>query len=238
MRKIVFVMSIVALCMFGCSASDDELQIENEVANEMSALDFERVHDMIQLENAKLSSKSTSKSKNNGNGVYSVPFYSNNLGRNIWYAFLPIQDENQNLTHWLVIDFPQNGDDRAIVFSETEMMVNYTSHGPRMYIFEPGVGVVYSNWCDENKKGIYTIRGRTTYIPVDQDSDGVVDYYWWGPNAPGTVTDKNFLIHVKSALTDTFPFSQEGCIDPTESVDFSYNYQAQNGKIKLSSTIK
>ena len=224
-------MSIVALCMFGCSASDDELQVENEVANEMSTFDFDRVPFMLQGENG-ISNKTSSKSDNNGNGVYIVPFYSDS-GR--WYAEFPIYDQDQNLTHVLVVDFPPNGEDRALVFSETEMMVNFTSHGPRMFLFELGVGVTYANWC-EDRDGIYKARAKTEYIPVDQNNDGKVDFYWWGPYTnPPTEMDKNFIFHIKSTLYPTFGHP---CLtDLTESIDFSYTYQSANGKIRQTSSI-
>ena len=238
MKKLVT--CLLTLIIIGCSPSNDELQIEAQFGNEMSQIDFEKIYNVIDFERAieeknSINSKPSSENGNNGNGVFFVPFYSNYLGGNIWYAVLQIPETSL----FIFIDFPQDGDDRAIVFSEDEMMVNFTSQGPRMFIRDAAQGwkVVYSNWCDENKTGLYKIRGRTTYIPVDQNNDGVVDFYWWGPNAQGTELDKNFLIHIKSALTNSHSWSPEGCIEPTENVDLSYTIQAQNGRLRETATI-
>jgi len=114
---------------------------------------------MLQLENAKLnengiSSKPSSKSENNENGVKLVAFYSDD---GIWGANFPIydkddKDDKEKVTHWVNIVFPQNGEDRALVFNETEMMVNFTSHDPRIRIWDTEKRVwIYSNWCEADR---------------------------------------------------------------------------------------
>jgi hypothetical protein len=225
MKKLIYLLTLSLFVCLSCS-KDEPIEIVNQ--DEMSALEFERVPFMIQAENAKLNDNSLRKSENNGNGVYIVPFYSDD-GR--WYAEFPIYDQDQNLTHAIIIDFPPNGEDRALVFSETEMMVNFTSHGPRILIYEFGVGYTYYNYCyEDNRDGIYKGRGKTEYIPVDRDGDGNIDFYYWGPYA-GTTADKNYIFHFKSTLTST---SAE-CGDST--IDFSYTYQSANGKLRITSSL-
>jgi len=226
---------ITALFIFGCTSSDDDFDSESSSANETSQLEYERVPFMVQSENAKLNDNSLRKSenKNNGNGVYIVPFYSDNPG---WFAEFPIEDQDGKLTHVLVIDFPLNGEDRALVFSETEMMVNFNSQGPVMYIYELGVGVTYHSYC-KVRDGFYKGRIKTTYIGRDyyEPFDGVIDNYWWGPGTKDepvpTVTDKNGRFHVKATLSST----SGSCGDST--IDFSYTYQIANGKITQTSSL-
>ena len=233
MRKIVFVMSIVALCMFGCSESADELQVENEVANEMYLPDYQNSIDRIQMEIAKSNengaqSRSSGENGNNGNGVKIVAFYSNG---GFWTAQFPIFDKDGNLTHFLEIAFPQNGEDRALVFSETQMMVNFTSHDPQMYLVDLGTGQAYSNWCEVDRSGLYKGRGKTEYA-IKPDNP---DVYWWGPNAPVEGSD-NYIFHIKATLS---PIVGRFCdTDLTESIDFSYTYQGQNGKIRQTSSMR
>ena len=210
--------------MVSCqSESDDGMDSKSTFANEIPAHDLERVFDII--ENTKLNDNAFGKSDNNGNGVYIVPFYSDD-GR--WRAFFPITD-----TRYMVLEFPQNGEDRALVFSETEMMVNFTSHDPRLYIVDlVEEAIIYDNWCDPDSSGLYKARIITTYIPVDRDGDGVIDFYWWGPNAPGTVMDKNGIFHVKATLT-AGPCNVDG-----EPVAFSYTIQAKNGRQVITTTMR
>jgi hypothetical protein len=230
------IICLLILLVFGCIRSNDELQLETGFDNKMSQIDFENIYNVIDFEKeiAKKNGLNSKSSGENGNGVYIVPFYSNNLNGNTWFAIFQIPETSL----FIFIDFPQDGDDRAIVFSEDEMMVNFSSQGPRMFIRDAAQGwkIVYSNWCDENKTGLYQMRGRTTYIPVDQDNDGTIDFYWWGPNAPGTVVDKNFIMHIKSTLTDAHSFNGN-CPATTEEVDLNYVLQLQNGRLRESGSL-
>jgi len=227
---------ITTLFIFGCTSSDDNFDSESLSANEMSAPDYQKIYDMGYLGNAKLNDDNLFKGGNNGNGVISVAFYSN---AGLWWAEFPIYNKGGDLTHLLIVDFPQNGEDRALVFSETEMMVNFNSHGPRMFLVELGVGITHSNHCDEDRNGIYKGRVKTTYNGYDlsEPSDGIIDLYHWGPNAEGTVMDKNFIFHIKSTLTDAHSFNPNFCPDPTESIEFSYTFQSANGKIRQTSSL-
>ncbi len=227
---------ITALFIFGCTSSDDGFDSESSSVNEMSAPDYQKIYDMRYLGNAKLNDDNLFKGVNNGNGAISVAFYSNT---GLWWAVFPIFDKDGNQTHDLWVDFPQNGEDRALVFSETEMMVNFNSHGPRMFLVEFGVGITHSNHCDEDRNGTYKGRVKTTYNGYDlsEPSDGIIDLYHWGPNALGTVMDKNFIFHIKSTLTDAHSFDPDLCPDPTESIEFSYTFQSANGKIRQTSSL-
>ena len=161
--------------------------------------------------------------------LMNIPFYSDD---GFWYAEFPVYDQDQNLTHVIIIDFPPNGEDRALVFSETQMMVNFTSHDPQMYLVDLGTGQAYSNWCEVDRSGLYKGRGNTEYA-IKPDNPNV---YWWGPNAPVT-GDDNYIFHMKATLYRNF--ANHFCAtDLTESVDFSYTYQGQNGKIRQTSSIK
>ena len=237
--KILTLTVLALLLMASCqSENDDGFDSKSASANEMSAPDYQKIYDMRYLGNAKLNDDNLFKGDNNGNGAISVAFYSES-GTGLWFAEFPIFDKGGNQTHVLVVDFPQNGEDRALVFSETEMMVNFNSHGPRMFLVEFGVGITHSNHCDEDRNGIYKAKVKTTYNGYDlsEPSDGVIDLYHWGPFARGTVMDKNFIFHIKSTLTDAHSFDPNECPDPTESIEFSYTLQSANGKIRQTSSI-
>lgn len=230
------VTALLALLIFGCSPSENEAELQSEFVDEMSSFDL-KVYDMIQAESAKTNSGSSAKNESSKlvnedeNRVYIAPMYSNDIRPGItWFAYLYVPETSLLMR----IDFPKNGDDRVIVFSENEMMVNFTSQGPRILLFdlENGGRVKYGNWCMENQTGLYTMRGNSTYNAIDQDNDGTIDLYHWGPNAEGTEIDKNFLIHVKSTLTSN------RCADPTGNVEFSYILQSQNGRLRETATIK
>ena len=230
----VLTLLIIASCQ---SENDDGFDSKSTSANEMSAPDYQKIYDMGYLGNAKLNDDNLFKRGNNGNGVKSVAFYSN---AGLWWAEFPIYDKGGALTHLLIADFPQNGEDRALVFSEDQMMANFNSRGPRMFLVELGVGITHSNHCVEDRNGFYKAKAKTTYNGYDlsDPSDGIIDLYHWGPNAEGTVIDKNFIFHIKSTLTDAHswdPFI--GCPDPTESIEFSYTLQSSNGKIRQTSSI-
>ena len=79
---------LLLLIAFGCSPSDDELELQSEVQNEITEFDFNKMFDAINLADSKLNgnvfnkdenSKASTEGENNGNGVYFVPFYSNNM---------------------------------------------------------------------------------------------------------------------------------------------------------------
>jgi hypothetical protein len=221
---------LLTLIIFGCTPSNDELQLETGFDNEMSQIDYEEIYDMIQIENAELNATSLEKGVNgkssNGKGVYFVPIYSDDIFN--WVIIWAVPETSLIM----FIDFPKDGDDRAIVFSEDEMMANFTIQGPRLALrdTENWPSIKYANYCEENKTGLFKLRARTTYNAVDRDNDGTIDFYHWGPGAPDTELDKNFLMHVKSTLTNA-------CNDPTEIVDFSLTLQLQNGRLRETATI-
>lgn len=231
MKKLIYLLSLSLLVCMSCSK--DGLQVENEVANEMYLPDYQNTIDRIQMEIAKSNengaqSRSSGENENNGNGVKIVAFYSNG---GFWTAQFPVFDKDGNLTHFFEIAFPQNGEDRALVFNDTEMMVNFTSHDPQMYLVDLRDGQVYSNWCEEDRSGIYTARGKTGYASLP----GNPDVYWWGPNSP-TTGDDNYIFHIKATLSPIFGSLCD--TDLTESIDFSYTFQGQNGEIRQTSSIK
>lgn len=226
---------LLVLLIFGCSPSDNvtELQIEFD---DMSTFDYDRISDMIRIENTKLNNVTAKTGGNskiiseNRNGVYFVPIYSNDIRPHVsWFMVWPVPDTSFMM--WATL--PKDGEDRAIVFSENEMMVNLTTQGPPVALRDLANGnrIKYANWCEENKTGLLKVRGKTTYNAIDQDNDGTIDLYHWGPNAQGTVLDKNFIMHVKSALTNK-------CTDPTEMVDLNLILQVQNGRLRETATIK
>ena len=214
---------ITALFILGCTSSDEEPEMQSVKQNEISEFEYskmiDRINDMYNSDNRTLN-----KSGNNGKGVEHVAFYSDG---GIWAADFPILDEDGIMTHIVHILFPQNGEDRALVFNETEMMVNFTSHDPRLFIDEFGVGIIYDNWCEAETSGLYKGRGKTEYA----SKPGNPDVYWWGPFAPVEGSD-NYIFHIKATLT-AGPCNVNG-----EPVAFSYTYQGQNGKIRQTSTIR
>jgi len=218
---------ITALFIFGCTSSDEEAEMHSVKQNEITEMEYskmiDRINDIYNSDNRALN-----KSGNNGKGVKHVAFYSDD---GIWSADFPIFDKDGNLTHIVHINLPQNGEDRALVFNETDMMVNFTSHDPRMYIYEFGKGVIYDNWCEADRSGLFKGRGKTEYVAVDRDGDGVTDFYWWGPYAP-VDGDKNYIFHIKATLT------AEPCNVNGDPVAFSYTYQGQNGNVRITSSIQ
>lgn len=104
------------------------------------------------------------KSENNGNGVYIVPFYSNNLIGSIWFTELSIYDKNQNLTQVFLIDFHKMVKIEPSCLVNLKMMVNFISDDPRMFIYDIGAGkITYSNWCDDHRSGLYKGRASTAW---------------------------------------------------------------------------
>ena len=228
---------LFALIIFGCTSSDDELQFQNDLQTGITESEFNRIIDIINSEDSKLNDNSlnkgdTNKEPNEGdNGVYFVPIYSNNVYNGIWYIVWAIPNSDLEV----IVDFPQNGDDRAIVFSENEFMANYTIQGPRVFIWDKAnAEVKYSNFCDDNKTGIYSMRTKAEYLPIDQDGDGVTDIYLWGQRWQST--DKNGRMHVRTTLTDAHSFRGD-CPMPTEEVDFSFVLQTHNGTPRVEAVI-
>ena len=134
MKNKVLVMSIMALCMFGCSESDDKLQSESEFANEMS--NSKLIAKYIKGEEDQMSGKELSNGDNNGNGVYFVPFISN--AREYWTLAWPVP----NTSLVMYVEYPQDGNDRLLMFSGEEMMINWTSQEPRLFIVDLADGIV------------------------------------------------------------------------------------------------
>lgn len=226
---------ITALFIFGCTSSDDDLPSENSSTIKQTEPVFMKFHDLIQQETAKLNDNGLFKSENNGNGVKMAAFYSNDDVN--WFADFPIYDKDGNLTQLLTIRFPQNGEDRALVFDDTHMMVNFNSHDPRMIIWDPSTGAVtYSNYCEENVSGFYKGRGKTEYWIPEWEPN----IYFWGPYA-GTEGDDNYIFNIKSTLYPASGYIYDNwCSDSpiSGSVDISYTYQGQNGEIRQTFTMR
>ena len=221
--KFLTLIVLTLLLMVSCqSESDDGMDSESTFANEIPSHNIERFMEIIG--NTKSNDNALNKSENNGNGVYIVPFYSDD-GR--WRAFFPIEG-----LKYMVLEFPQNGEDRALVFSETEMMVNFTSHDPQMYLYEFSTGQLYSNWCEPDASGLFKGRGKTGYVRPDWAPNA----YFWGPFAP-VEADDNYIFHIKATLHPTF-VSHPCATVLDESIDFSYTLNGQNGKVKQTSSIK
>lgn len=233
------VTALLALLIFGCSPSENETKLQNKTQNEITDIEFKKVIETIRLENTKLNSTASNKGDNSkasneadNRGVYFVPIYSNDVRPGVrWYIPWPIPNTNLDM----IVFFPQNGDDRALVFSENEFMANYNIQGPTVYIWDNDINAIkYSNFCDDNKTGIYSMRWKAEYLAIDQDRDGVNDIYLWGQ--PWQSTNKNGRMHVKTTLTNTHSFSGN-CPTPTEEVDFSFVLQTHNGTPRVEAII-
>ena len=218
-------LTLTLLLIFGCTSSDDESTLENIKKDDIINTEYSKIIDRINVR-YNSDNRTLNKSTNNGKGVKHVAFYSD--GEGFWVAEFPILNENGFITQVVVIQFPQNGEDRALVFNETEMMVNFTSHNPRLFIFDFSKGVVtYDNWCEEETTGLFKGRGKTEYASYPDDPN----VYWWGPYAPVEGSD-NYIFHIKATLTS------DVCNVDGEPVEFSYTYQGQNGKIRQTSSIR
>lgn len=224
---------ITALFIFGCTSSDDDFDSETTFANENRSNEINIFMEII--ENAKSNDNALNKREYNGNGVYIVPFYSDSPEGSEWFAFFPMS-ESETESVYMILEFPRNGEDRALVFSETEMMANFTSHDPRLFIIDFATGeILYDNWCDPDRSGLYKGRMKTTYVGRDLYApfDGVIDNYWWGPdNGSGTTQDKNGIFHVKATLT-AGPCNVDG-----EPIAFSYTLQVKNGRLAINTTMR
>lgn len=232
-KLLKLILFVGILFIFGCTSSDDGIDSETTFANENRSYEIEIFMEII--ENAKSNDNALKKSGNNGNGVYIVPFYSDSPEGDEWFAFFPMS-ESETESVYMILEFPRNGEDRALVFSETEMMANFTSHDPRLFIIDFATGeILYDNWCDPDRSGLYKGRIKTTYVGRDLYApfDGVIDNYWWGPdNGSNTTQDKNGIFHVKATLT-AGPCNVDG-----EPVAFSYTLQIKNGRLAINTTMR
>lgn len=227
MKKLIKYIMVMALLFIGCQKDD----IGSANQEELTGIDFKEITEFILDQQGNLNSKGL----NNGNGIYFVPFISNATEN--WT--LVQQVPNTSLLSFL--EYPQEGEDRLIIFSGDEMMVNWTTQEPRLFMTDLNDGIVkYSNWCDENKTGFYHINGKSTWFPVDLNGDGETDIYGWDT----TTLDKNFNMKVKTTLTDsqisdTWVFPVQGdCRAATEEVEFSYQAKLSNGTFTESATFK
>ena len=226
---------VMLLALIVCVSCSEDEQIENLNQDAQSALSFEQISDFIIERGNQTSKNSLNKGESNGNGVYFVPFISNS--RTEWMLFWDLPDSNL----FMVLEYPQDGEDRLLIFNEEEMMINWTVEGPRIFITDYDDGIVkYSNWCDENKTGFYHINGKSTYNPIDINGDGEIDIYGWNPGTLG----KNFNMKVKTTMTDSqitgsweWPV-QGNCKEATEEVEFNYVGKLSNGKYTQSATFK
>lgn len=234
-KKYTLLLFATILILSACTSSEDEIEMQgihkNELdQDELDQDELERVPFMWQALNSNLNDTNLFKSENNEKGVKIVAFYSN-AGN--WYGDFPIYDENGILIQFLTILFPQNGVDRALVFNETDMMVNFTSHDPKMFIWNVSTGlVVYSNWCEDDRNGLYKGRGKTGYI----NPEWAPEAYFWGPFAP-VEGDDNYNFMIKGTLYPASGYIYEPggvCkyFPTSESVEINYMLVGQNGKIK------
>lgn len=227
--KKLFYLFLVPFFVFVSCSDDEQFESPDQSKSQdvITANEFNNMIDAINLADSNLNSKTSTKDKNE-NGVYLVPIYSNDVRPwATWY--IPWDIPNSTLT--VFVDFPQNGDDRALVFSENEFMANYTIQGPTVLVMDRATGnVMYSNYCDDSKSGVYSMRAKAEYLAIDQDGDGVTDIYLWGQ--PWQTVDKNFRMFVKTTLTDAHSFSGD-CPNSTKEVDFSFTLQIQSGRPKV-----
>ena len=132
---------ITALLIFGCTSTDDEPEMQSVNQNEISQTEYSKIvdhfDDTYNSINNTPNNSALYKSENNGNGVYIVPFYSDSPEDSEWFAFFPMS-ESATESVYMLLEFPRNGEDKALVFSETEMMANFTSHDPQ---------VIYYRFC-------------------------------------------------------------------------------------------
>lgn len=224
-RLITISLTFAMVFIFGCTSSDDEAILESVKKDNIVNMEYSKIIDHFN-DRYNSDNHTLNKSANNGKGVKHVAFYSD--GADTWWAEFPILDENGIMTQVVVIQFPQNGEDRALVFNETEMMVNFISHHPRLFIFDfARWEVIYDNMCEEETSGLYKGRGKTEYASYPGDPN----VYWWGPYA-GVEGSDNYIFHIKATLTPG------ECNRDGEPVAFSYTYQGQNGKIRQTSSIR
>lgn len=219
MKKLIYLLSLSLLVCMSCSKEETEIMIQEDLSK------FKEVNDFFKSQQNNSGNK-LKKGSNSGNGVYLVPFISDTFEEWTLAYLVP----NTSLVMYL--EYPQNGEDRLLIFSGEEMMVNWTSEEPRVFMVDYNDGIVkYSNWCDENKTGFYHMNGKSTWYPVDIDGDGETDIYSWNPTTLG----KNFNWRVKTTVTDsqlsnTWVYPVQGdCRTATEEVAFNFVGQIKNG---------
>jgi len=229
-KVLQLVLFVSILVLLACASSENDFYSESLSTIEQPVPFTMKFHDLIQQVTVKLNDNALFKNENNGNGIKIVAFY---LDDGFWLADFPIYNKRGETTQILTIAFPQDGVDRALLFSETDMMVNFTSQDPRLFIWDTATkAVVYSNWCEEDRSGFYKGRGKTGYV----NPDWTPKAFFWGPFAP-VQGDDNYIFNIKATL---YPASgkieEHGMVckySPlSESVAISYTFQGQNGRIR------
>jgi hypothetical protein len=228
MKKLIYLLTLSLFVCMSCSTEGTEIMEQDDLSK------YKEVNDFFKAQQSNPANE-LHRGGNNGNGVYFVPFISEAIEEWTLAWLVP----NTSLVMYL--EYPQNGEDRLLIFSGEEMMLNWTSQEPRLFMVDLNDGIVkYSNWCDENKTGFYHINGKSTWYPVDLDGDGETDIYGWNE----TTTGKNFNWRVKTTLTDsqisdTWVYPVQGvCRTATEEVAFDFKGQSRNGIDTESATFR
>jgi hypothetical protein len=228
MKKLIYLLTLSLLVCMSCSTEETEIMDQEDLSK------FKEVNDFFKAQQAN-SANELHRGGNNGNGVYFVPFISDAFEE--WTLAWPVP--NTSLVMYL--EYPQNGEDRLLIYSGEEMMLNWTSQEPRVFMVDLNDGIVkYSNWCDENKTGFFHINGKSTWYPIDLDGDGETDIYGWNLGTLG----KNFNMKVKttvtdSQITDTWIYPVQGdCRTATEELEFTYKSNVSNGAFTETATFR
>jgi hypothetical protein len=228
MKKLIYLLILSLLVCMSCSQEETEIMSQEDLSKYEGIIEFFK----DQQGNP---TNEFNRGGNKGNGVYFVPFISGAIEEFTLSFIIP----NTNLL--AILEYPQNGEDRLLIFSGEEMMINWTSQEPRLFIVDLNNGIVkYSNWCDENKTGFFHMNGKSTWYPFDIDGDGETDIYGWNEATLG----KNFNIRIKTTLTDSqlsynweYPV-QGDCRIATEEVTLYFNGQLKNGIYTESATLR
>jgi len=233
MKKLTTYLMLPMLLFVCMSCSKDE---PIETVNQDEFLKYKDITEFILNQNAN-SANDLKRGDNNGNGVFFVSAFSDAFPGTTWAFGIP------GTNSVVYIDDPSDGRDRAIVMSDTEMMLNWNIQDPRLFVVDFNDGLVkYSNWCDENKKGLYQIRGKVGYTPYDLDGDGEYDIYAYNFNPANN--DKNGVLHIKaemndSQVSDPFIYPQQGnCRTATEDVKMNYLSRSANGVLTTEVTFR
>jgi len=235
-QVILLTLSFIVLFIFGCSTFDEEPQIQSVQQNENLNIQYSKLIDYLKkLDNSDKGPQNRI-GENHGKGVYFVPYSSNLTDRGgTWIAVVAL---GNNML--MVSDYPKNGEDRALLFPDDGIMINFTVHNPKLFILHfpdgPGSGYVkYSNRCEENATGLYRERLRSGgFIPLDFDGDGEIDVYFIDFSK---VKEEGSMLNVKATLTDAqisggvFP-GEGDCREPTEEVEFSL-YLGPDGPLRV-----
>lgn len=228
MKKLIYLLTLCLLVCMSCSKEETEIIGQEDLSKYEEIITFfKERHDNPTNE--------FNRGGNNSNGVYFVPFISGAIEGATIEFIIP------NTSLLAILEYPQNGEDRFMIFSEEEMMINWSSQEPRLFMVDLNDGIVkYSNWCDDNKTGFFHMNGKSTWFPIDIDGDGETDIYGWDENTLG----KNFNWRVKTTLTDsqisdTWVYPVQGdCITATEEVGFDFHGQIKNGIYTESATFR